>query len=58
MFNDRAWYIQSVRLDIYRRIMHGTENLKTHKVNASVPFFADSWYGKNELEWTVYPVGR
>ena len=54
----RAWYIQSVKLEVYRRVLNDAEKLEKHSANYSVRFFADSWYGKKELEWSIYPVGR
>ena len=52
------WYLKSVRLDCYKVVHSGTESLQKHSANFSIPFFADSWYGKKDREWTIYPVGR
>ena len=51
-------FISKVYIEAVQKIKYSGEKMEASRANRRIDFYADSWYGKKAMEWSMYPVGR
>lgn len=51
-------FISKVYIEAVQKIKYSGEKMENSRANRRVDFYADSWYGRKTMEWSMYPVGR